>query len=208
MKEPADVTELKFIKSNLEYLENIIPAAGRKWRERYKGKCNEAMKYVAVPTAEERQLLDDLCENSKVITDKIFGNLYRFLNIYIAVREGKKAYTGKALDNLLRLGASAIRKYLIISNFFAERPSFFVPTVEMTDRAKWLETQTQKKKYKDFILTLNQRLIGCLGDSRFPFLKLLDGVKYVPDESIESFKRDKTYLSNMCTLIRTEKLKL
>jgi len=196
-KESLDVTEVKVLIDNLQYLEQILPTAITRWKKQIKS-CDWAMAHMS------KGVLKSLCENPSILRREIFAPLYSFLNTYIANREGRMAFTGKSLDSFLKRGLRAIQRYVVIADHFAANPSYFVPDVSITKGFEAHKTaRVEQNKYKDFILTINERLIGCKDNLNFIFLRLLSTVKNM-DQELQDMKN---YLSQQCTHIRIERLK-
>lgn len=192
-----DVVEIKLILDNLEYLEKQLPEAISRWRKKIKT-CDWAVGYMS------KQVLKSICKSPGKLGPTIFAPLYSFLNTYIALREKRLAYTGKNLDNFFKRGLRAIQRYTVLSNFFSENPHYFVPDESLANIKKFTEARVFQQKYKQFIIALNERLIGCKNDLNFLFLKLLGTMK---DPLSKELKDMKTYLENQCLFMRAEKLK-
>lgn len=191
--ELQDVVEVKTIIDSLKYLETQFPSAIQNWKNQIKT-CDGAT-----------GILKRLCENPNIVRTEIFGPLYQFLNTYIANREGKVAFTGPTLDTFLKKGLRAIQAYTVVSDFFAKHPEYFIPDVPYTKDPKgYTAAVLEQKKYKDFIFTINERLIGCKDKLNFMFLKLLTTVKNMPQELVDM----KNYLENQCLFMRKERLKM
>ena len=194
-----DIAEIKLIIDNLEFLEKEFPIAIKRWKNNINN-CDWARRHLS------RGILRSLCENPSILKERIFSPVYRFLNTYLAIREKRVAYTGKKLDKFFRDGLNSLQRYLVVSDFFADNPQYFVPDVSMTDIQKYKKAQTDQQKYKEFIKILNERLIGCKDNNNFKFLKLLDTVKTFENQKL--FQDNKNYLENMCIDIRIAKLKM
>ena len=198
-EQQLDLTEVKTLIDNLQFLEKQLSGAITNWKRDVKT-CDWAIAHMS------KGVLKRLCESPGILRGEIFGPLYSFLNTYIANREGRVAFTGKALDAHLNKGLRAIQQYTVISDFFARNPQYFVPNISIS--AGGLEASkkaiTEQSKYKDFIFTVNERLIGCKDNLNFMFLKLLSTVKTMSDE----LKEMKDYLQQQCTSIRIARLKM
>ena len=199
--ELPDLIEIKLIINNLEFLEKELPIAIGRWKNHIKN-CDWARIHLS------RGILRALCENPKILHEQIFAPVYTFLRVYMGIRDKSIAYAGKKLDNLFREGLNSIQRYLVVSDFFADNPQYFVPGVSVTHFQKHKESQTNQNKYREYIKTLNERLIGCKDINEFKFLKLLDTVKSFPSGTQKLFKANKDYLEQMCIDIHTTKLKI
>lgn len=191
-----DVTEVKTLLDNLQFLEKQMPNAILNWKKDIK-RCDLVS---ARPT---ENILKRVCENPRILNTEVFGPLYSFLNTYINNREGKIALTG-GLDSFLLRGLRAMQNYIVIADFFARNPYYLYPSVSISqgiEAAK--KSATEQERYKDFIFTLNEKLIGCKEDLNFMFLKLIGTVKNM-NEEMQGLKQ---YLSDNCASIRIARLK-
>ena len=191
-----DVTEIELILDNLEYLEKQLYGAISRWKKNIKT-CDWAVDYMS------KGVLKGICKN-QIELKEIFGPLYSFLRTYIAIRNKRIAYTGKSLDKFFIRGLKAIQKYTVVSNFFAENPQYFFPNESLTNVKKFTKAQVSQQKYKEFIINLNERLIGCKNKLNFMFLGLLGTVKTPLSDELKDMKN---YLENQCLFMRTKKLK-
>lgn len=197
-KEPLDVTEVKTIIDNLQYLEKTLPPAIHRWKKQLGNNCDLAMGHMSKGT------LKRLCENPSILHREIFAPLYSFLNTYIANREGRIAFTGKTLDSFLKKGLRAVQKYVVIADHFARNPNYFVPDVSFSEKgyAAYKAATVEQNKYKEFIFTVNEYLIGCKDKLNFMFLKLLSTVKNLDPE----LQQMKDYLDQQCISMRIARL--
>lgn len=190
-----DVTEVKTIIDSLRFIEGEMPKAITGWKQHIKS-CNWAI---------ENKVIKRVCESPASYHQEIFAPLYSFLNTYLANREGRVAFTSKQLDNFLIQGLRAIKNYTDLTDFFARNPQYFSPDIDPTLNYKGSqEARVSQKKYKDFIFTVNERLIGCKDQLDFMFLKLLSTVKNLNPEMAEM----KAKLENQCTLMRVQRLRM
>jgi len=193
-----DVTEVKTLIDNLQFLEKQLPNAVSNW----KGDIKSCDLVGARPL---ENILKRVCENPRVLHDEVFGPLYSFLNTYLGNREGRIAFTPATLDPFLLRGLRAVQNYIVIADFFARNPSYLYPSVSVSqDIEAAKKSATTQEKYKDFIFTLNEKLIGCKDNLNFMFLKLLGTVKNMNSE-MEQLKQ---YLSDNCNSIRIARLKM
>lgn len=193
-----DVTEVKTLIDNLQFLEKALSGAIVNWKKQIKT-CDLATSYMS------KGILKNICENPSALRNEVFGPLYSFLNTYISHREGKIAFTPGSLDPFLLRGLVAMQKYIVVSDFFARNPSYIVPSVSVSQGIEAAsKSANSQKQYKDFIFTVNERLIGCKDTLSFVFLKLLSTVKKMNPEMTEL----KQYLADQCNSIRIERLKM
>nr|QBK91416.1 MAG: hypothetical protein LCPAC302_00360 [Pithovirus LCPAC302] len=191
-----DVEEVKLLIDNLQFIEKQLPRAIGNWKNKIKS-CDWAVIGDNIDG-----ILKSICQNPVTI-GKIFAPLYSFLNNYIANREGRIAFTGRELNAFLKRGLTAIYRYTVMSDFFAKNPHFFVPSVSpITQFSAYKKAQTQQNTYKDFMLTLNERLIGCKQKLNFLFLGLVGTVKQLNPE----LEKMRLYLDNSCNSIRIARL--
>lgn len=189
------VTEIKTLIDNLQFLEKALPTAINNWKKQIKT-CDWAV---------GSSVLKKICENPGTLHNEVFVPLYSFLNNYILNREGKLAFTSQGLDSFLLKGLVAIQKYIVLSDFFAKNPSYFVPNVSITQGFEASKVATvNQNKYKDFIFTLNEKLIGCKDNLSFIFLKLVGTVKNMSPE----LEQTKSYLNDQCASIRIARLRM
>ena len=192
-----DIEEIKIIINNLQHTEELLQRALVNWKKNIKN-CQNINIFPG------KKIIENLCNhpNSVYLNKEFFEKLYTFLNVYIAIREKKLAYTGKSLDNFLKIGLNSIYKYVIVSEYFTNNIKYIVPdNTDNTDKfRKIVKTQNV---YKDYLLTLSENLIGCK-KRLFMFLPLIDSIKNLNDDQ----KKQKRYLSDKCLNIRTDKLKL
>ena len=186
----TDVNEVKKILENLQYLEKILPSAIKRW--------SEANKVSGANCEWVFGILNKLCENPTVLQSNIFGPLYVFLLDYIDNREGRKALTG-SVDFFLKKGLRAIHTYTNVSRFFAENSLYFVDKTGKSPK----EISSETKNYKEYILTLNQKLLGCKSDAKFKFLQLINNIAMPEDLS-----KMREYLNIYCTQIRVGMLSI
>lgn len=192
-----DVTEVKTLLDNLQFLEKQLSNAISNWKKNIKS-CDLVIQHP------KENILKQVCENPKILNTGVFGSLYSFLNTYINIREGKIALTG-GLDPFLLKGLRAMQNYIVIADFFARNPYYLYPSVSISqgiEAAK--KSGTEQERYKDFIFTLNEKLIGCKEDLNFMFLKLIGTVKNMNEE----MQGLKNYLNDKCLSIRIERLKM
>ena len=194
-----DIIEVKELIDNLDFLEKQISGAIPKWKQDIKS-CDMAIAHMS------KGVLKQLCQSPTSLHSKIFNPLYSFLNTYIANREGRIAFTGKALDSFLTQGLHSIQQYIVISDFFARNPQYFVPNISVSQGnfQKSKEAIIKQQQYKDFVFTINERLIGCKDNLNFMFLKLLSTINNISPELREM----KSYLSDQCNSIRIARLKM
>lgn len=191
----SDVAEVKTIIDSLKFIETKLPIAITGWKTHIKS-CNWAT---------ENKVIKKVCENPASYHQEIFAPLYSFLNTYLANREGRIAFTGKELDNYLVRGLRVIKNYIDLTDFFARNSQYFAPDIDPRQNYRGSqESKVNQQKYKDFIFTVNERLIGCKDQLNFMFLKLLSTVKSLNPEMAQM----KSYLENQCLLMRTERLRM
>lgn len=195
MKKGSDVIEVKVIIDSLQFLEKQLPGAIYKWKEDIKT-CN------ILANAD----LKIICENPTTLSTEIFPPLYSFLNTYIANREGRLAFTAKSLDTFLLQGLRAIKKFTVLTEFFSKNTQYFVPNIPIFQGGLEASKKAinEQNQYKDFILTLSERLVGCKEQLNFMFLKLLSTVKNMVPE----MHNMKGYLEDQCRLMRIQRLNM
>lgn len=197
----SDIESIKIILNNLQYTEKILQNAIVNWKKNknVKNFCENINIYPG------KKIIENLCEhpNSKYLNKEFFQPLYKFLKLYIAIREKLLAYVGKTLDSFLKLGLKAIYKYVVLTDYFTKNIKYIVLDDDPTNIGLFLKTVEKQNKYKEYLLSLSENLIGCK-KKLFMFLSLISSVDNLNDEQ----KSMKKIISDQCLYIRMEKLKM
>lgn len=193
----SDITEVKSLLDNLKYIEGVLPSAINNWRNEIKT-CDWAVTY------QSQGVLKSLCERPGTLSRDIFTPLYSFLNGYIANREGRQAFSGKGLDVFLGRGLRAIKNFAIVADFFAKNPQYIVPNQSVSNFEAYKAAGVKQCQYKDLIMTITERLIGCKQGLNFKFLPLINTVKTFTPE----LQDVRQFLQSQCDSMRIERLRM
>jgi hypothetical protein len=188
----ADVKEVERLMENISWLKTQMPKAVSNWKD-YVKSC-----------AFYRGILKEICENPSALLPSIFDPLIKWLADYILLREGRLAFTGKALDDFLKVGLRRIYNFIYVMDIFIKNPKYFFPDPSSQDLSAFRQAQVKQNQYKQFLILLNQKLIGCNDQLNFLFLKLSKTIKVLPQDLINIQK----YLEQECTNLRIRNLEL
>lgn len=189
-----DVNEVESIMSDLAWLQKNMPVAINNWQTT-KPNCDY-----------HTGMIKEICQSPGKLNREIFDPLIKWLADYVLNRQGKIAFAGpNGLDNFLRLGLRLITNFVVISDFFAKNPSYFVPTppISSGNLANVKKATEQQAQYKEFLNLLSSKLIGCNEKLNFIFLKLSRTINNLTDD----LKRMQEYLNSQCLSYRISGLK-
>ena len=136
-----------------------------------------------------------LCENPTYYTNNMFQTLYRALDTYDMVLNNRIAPSGPQLMNLYRQLLMTIYRYIVVSMYFALRPSYFIPK-------SGVEELKFRQEFKKYFLELNLKLLGCKAGEGFAIQQIAD-----PLSQEDTYKNILNYFNEVCNTIRIELLK-
>lgn len=191
----ADIKEVKEIKEYLVWIKAEMSKAINRWIENV-GNCKYAMSHMS------SGILRNLCENPRQLNPKILDPLIKWLDNYMLNREGKLQIPN--IDTFLLRGLRLIYQFTVVADHFIKNPRYFYPDPPIRDLKAYSAAQREQNKYKELIIILTEKLIGCNKNLSFLFLDLSKTIKKLP----EDMKRIQDYLDQECLFLRTRKLEL
>jgi len=186
--------EIKTLIAHIQSVTKELKRGVFNFKEAYKN-CDYAREWQG-QGLRTPQYLKLLCERETTYLENNISNplLISLLN-YRDLLLGTKAYTGKGKSSLIKGLISSIHRYVIISSFFGNNPSYLIPGMG-SDERKF------QGKFKKIILENNRRLMGCDKDSKFPIQQIAANVGMSGDH-----KKILDYMDQQCLTLRRDLLK-
>lgn len=195
----ADISEVKQLIDNVKYINGVFTNGLRLWRPETQN-CSLAVGYKS------QGFLNRICEYPQTLQTELFTPLIDWLEKYKNNREGKIAFTPGTLDSFLKRGLMLVYRFTIVADLFIKNPDYLFPTPALRtnqDIPKINQARVNQNKYKEFIILLNERLIGCNKQMKFLLVDLFETVK---DKT--EFDGIKKYLDDQCLFLRSRKLEI
>ena len=152
-------------------------------------------------------LIKDICHKPQILISDVFNPLLEWLNNYQFIKTGVIVPGSvEEIDNFLRAGLYRMYRFVMVTDFFANNPQFFIDIKDISinkgNFEKYKEIKTQQSGFSEFINLLISKLTGCKGDTTFLFLKLIKSVRNLSSE----LKQMETYLTDHCLVLRVKEL--